>query len=224
MKQYFITATGTDIGKTLVTSAMTHQLRAAGKKVRAIKPVISGYDESNVAGSDTGELLRAQNLPFSPENIEKTSPWRFAAALSPDMAAEAEGAEVDFDALIYFCKMQDTDHLLIEGAGGVMTPLTKQHTMLDWMEALGAPVILVAGTYLGTLSHTLSAAHAILGRGLPFKDIILNTSPTSSASPSELGVTLRRLLPKTIMLHDIRRLDSSPDLWKYVPNLLPLLS
>src|ERR1700722_19843931 len=141
MKKYFITATGTDIGKTYITAALTERLRKEGKTVTALKPVISGFEADNIEKSDTGILLKAQDLPATA--LGTISPWRFRAPISPDMAAEDEGKQIDFSELITFCKKQkEKDYLLIEGAGGVMTPVDKAHTVLDWMAELGYEVIL----------------------------------------------------------------------------------
>ena len=88
------------------------------------------------------------------------SPWRFAAPLAPDMAAAREGRALDFDRPDRVCRHAidaRTDVLLIEGIGGIMVPLDERHTVLDWMVALRLPVLLVAGSYLGTISHTLTA-------------------------------------------------------------------
>jgi dethiobiotin synthetase len=72
----FITATGPDVGKTLVVAALIRHLRAMGHAVDAIKPIVSGYELAQAAASDPGTLIAALGLPFSPESIERTSPWR----------------------------------------------------------------------------------------------------------------------------------------------------
>ena len=78
------------------------------------------------------------------------SPWRFAAPLSPDMAASRERRSIPFDALVAHCRAASERRgvTLIEGIGGVMTPLDAEHTVLDWIAALGAPALLVVGSYL----------------------------------------------------------------------------
>ncbi|MCG8546580.1 MAG: dethiobiotin synthase, partial [Alphaproteobacteria bacterium] len=146
MKTLFVTSSGTGIGKTLVTAALCHQLRQAGTRVRALKPVISGFDAETEAESDTAVLLDSLGLPLSPETIEPMSPWRFAAPLSPDMAAVREGRTLDYDAIVQFCRDAaggPEDVVLVEGVGGVMVPLTERETVLDWMAAVGAPAAVV---------------------------------------------------------------------------------
>ena len=87
MTTLFVTATGTDVGKTFVTVKLVAELRAARRSVLALKPVASGFDPKNVAATDTGVLLDALGLTATPANLDSVSPWRFAAPLSPDMAA-----------------------------------------------------------------------------------------------------------------------------------------
>jgi dethiobiotin synthetase len=168
----FIAGTGTDIGKTFVACGL---LRARRGTVRALKPVASGFDPDRAWESDAGRLLAALGESPTPAAIARISPWRFAAPLSPDQAAAREGRAIDFDALLSFCRGElAAGPLLVEGVGGVMVPLTASATTLDWMEQLGWPVLLVAGAYLGTLSHTLTALDALGRRGLRVAALVVN--------------------------------------------------
>jgi dethiobiotin synthetase len=195
MAAWFVTATGTDIGKTYVTSGLVRHLRGAGKKVRALKPVASGFDAYALAQSDAGELLAAMGEPITEESVARISPWRFAAPLSPDMAAAREDRTIDLDALIAFCRAAAAPTLFIEGIGGVMVPLDAGHTVLDWMEALAFPLILVTGSYLGTLSHTLTAADVCRRRSLAIAALIVNESPDATVPLDETAASLARFLP-----------------------------
>lgn len=195
MSAIFVTATGTDIGKTYVTAGLIRALRAKGRAASALKPVISGFDMTAAETSDTCILLRAMGQPVTPEAIARLSPWRFRAPLSPDMAAARENCSVDFVELITFCRnaietAQDT--LFIEGVGGAMVPLDAQHTVLDWIAALDIPAILVAGTYLGTISHTLTALNAIASRDIAVRALVLNESENSSVPTAETLATIAR--------------------------------
>jgi dethiobiotin synthetase len=185
MSAYFITATGTEIGKTFVASGLIRHWRAAGRQVDARKPVATGFDPASAEASDAGVLLTALGRPVTPAEIERISPWRFAAPLSPDMAARGENRRIDFDALVAFSRntvSSNKDMLLIEGIGGVMVPLNGSHTVLDWMSALNIPLVLVTGTYLGSLSHTLSALDVLIRRGLDVKAIVVNETPGSAVT------------------------------------------
>ena len=160
MTAIFITGTGTGVGKTFVVASLIRHLRQLGRAVDAIKPIVSGYDPAQAAASDTGTLLAALGLPFSPEAVDRTSPWRFRAPLAPDAAAQVEGRSIDVDGVIAFCQSaieRHRDVLLIEGIGGIMVPLDQHRTILDVMMALRLPLILVTGSYPGTISHTLTA-------------------------------------------------------------------
>jgi len=191
----FITATGPDVGKTFVVASLIGHLRQIGHSVEAIMPVVSGYDPAQAAASDPGTLIAALGLPFSPESIERTSPWRFRAALSPDLAAGLEGRSIDVDAVIAYCKAAIEgrhDVLLIEGVGGVMVPLDEQRTILDVMMALRLPLILVTGSYRGTISHTLTALDSLLRRDMNVLTTIVCETPGSKVPLGDVVSSLAR--------------------------------
>jgi dethiobiotin synthetase len=177
MSAYFVTATGTDIGKTFVTAGLVRYLRERGGAVAALKPLVSGYDPSVVETSDPAVLLRALALPVTADEIARIAPFRFRAPLSPDIAAVREGRSIDFDALVAFTREHVTAHrgiLFVEGVGGIMVPLDAQRTVLDWMAALRLPVLLVVGGYLGSISHTLTALDVLARRKLSVRAIVVS--------------------------------------------------
>lgn len=179
MNAYFVTSTGTDIGKTFVTAGLIRYLRGAGQPINALKPVVSGYDSSVVETSDPAVLLKALGRQVTADEIAAVSPWRFRAPLSPDIAAAREGRSVDFDELIAFSRAAigtETGILFIEGVGGIMVPLDPKRTVLDWMAALGVPILLVVGGYLGAISHTLTALNVLTQRKLKLAAIVVSES------------------------------------------------
>lgn len=193
MAAFFVTGTGTDVGKTFVTAALARHFRATGRSASALKPVVSGFDPAAPAGSDPAILLEALGREISAQEIARLSPWRFRAPLSPDMAARAEGASADLTAIAGFCRRaieSAEDILLIEGVGGVMTPLDEEHTLLDLMTELAPPLILVGGSYLGAISHLLSAQDVLLRRKLDLRAIVVSESETSAVG---LDATLATL-------------------------------
>jgi dethiobiotin synthetase len=116
------------------------------------------------------------------------------------MAGARENKEVDFDALVAFCRDEVASRrgtLIIEGVGGVMVPLDKRHTVLDWMAALGIPAILVAGTYLGSISHTLTAAGAMTRAGVKIAALVVNDRGDGVVPMTDIAATLARFLPGT---------------------------
>ncbi len=205
-KTYFITATGTDIGKTWLTAGLLAACRAQGRPARALKPIMSGYDPARHADSDIAKINPPTPSPAlaggetvcataNECSVESISPWRFAAPLSPDRAAAKEGKAIDFAALVGWCRgeVETNDGLLlIEGVGGVMVPLTARHTVRDWIAALEIPALLVCGTYLGALSHTLTALVALRAVGVVPAMLIVNESAGSTVS---LEDTLASLTP-----------------------------
>jgi dethiobiotin synthetase len=187
----FVTGTGTDVGKTFLSAALIRHWRAAGHTVAAFKPVVSGFDPATPETSDPGVLLGALGRPTE---IETISPWRFAAPLSPDLAAAREGRALDFNAIVEFSRRAaaSADRVLIEGVGGVMVPLDDRHTVLDWMSALRLPLLLVAGSYLGTISHTLTALRVLAQRNLIIAAIAVSESATPGAPLDETIATIAR--------------------------------
>ncbi len=155
--KYFVTAIGTDSGKTLVSAILVKALQAD-----YWKPIQAGLPRdtdtvSALAGSTTST--------YHPEA------YLLKAPMSPHAAAAQEGIEID----IQHIKLPDTrKHLVIEGAGGVLVPLNKQHFVIDLASHLQAPVILVANLYLGSINHTLLTIQELKRREVPVKGIIFN--------------------------------------------------
>lgn len=196
MSALFITATGTEVGKTFVSCGLVRHLRAQGRRVSALKPVASGFDPAHPDESDSAALLAALGRAPAAETIVEISPWRFAAPLSPDMAARREGRAIDFSALVAFCarEIARADRVLIEGIGGLMVPLDDRHTVLDWIVALDVPIVLVAGSYLGSLSHTLTALDVLAARRREVAALVVSESVGSSVSLDETLDSLSRFV------------------------------
>lgn len=198
MSAFFITATGTDIGKTFVSAGLLRHWKKAGEPVEALKPVTTGFDVSEAEGNDAGILLKALGKPVTVEEIERVSPWRYAAPLSPDVASSRERRALPFDELVAFSQRAIQKHsskLLIEGVGGIMVPLNDRHTVLDWMMALNVPLVLVTGTYLGTLSHTLTCLDVLKRRELVIKALVVNETPGSPVPFSDTVARLKCFAP-----------------------------
>jgi dethiobiotin synthetase len=195
MPVLFVTGTGTDIGKTFVTTGLIRHFRGEGRTVSALKPIVSGFDPAAPAGSDPALLLDALGEPVTDESVARISPWRFRAPLSPNMAAAAEGRTIPFEAVVAYCReaIPDDDAiLLVEGVGGIMVPLDFHHTVLSLMVRLGVPLVLVGGSYLGTLSHVLTAQAVLLHRGLDLAAIVISESEGSTVPLDATLATLVR--------------------------------
>jgi dethiobiotin synthetase len=195
MSAVFVTATGTDVGKTFVVSGLIRRLRADGRPAHAIKPVVTGFDQHAWQKSDPAMLLAALARPISVDEAERISPWRFKAPLSPDMAARREGRTIEFEKVVAFCReaiARQRGIVLVEGIGGIMVPLDQNRTVLDWMSVLRQPIILVTGTYVGTISHTLTSLEVLARRNLDIAAVAVSESEASAASLEETVATLAR--------------------------------
>jgi dethiobiotin synthetase len=195
MPTIFVTGTGTDIGKTFVACGLIRSLRARGYAVSALKPIVSGFDPDRPSGSDPAHLLEALGEPVTAETLARLSPWRYRAPLSPDMAAAAEDRRVPFEAVDAHCREampDDETILLVEGVGGVMTPLDADHTVLNLAMRLGVPVVLVGGSYLGALSHVLTAQAVLDHRALDLAAIVISESEGSTVPLEATLETLAR--------------------------------
>ena len=220
MSKIFVTASGTGIGKTFVTRVLIYQLRACGRPVRALKPVATDFGTDGGEPSDTELLLRSLGLETDAKGIDAISPWRFSEPLSPNMAAARKQTSIAFEQLLSFCEASGEGELtLIEGIGGVMVPLDEEHCVLDWIAALGAPALLVVGSYLGTLSHTLTAAGMLRASGIEIAGIVVNESATQPVPTQETAEVIARFVP-TVPIRVLRRIERPED----APDLLPLLA
>ena len=207
MSALFITATGTDCGKTFVTAGLLRHLRALGLPARALKPVVSGFNEAAPEGSDPAELLAAMGQPLTPQTLAAAAPLRFKAPLAATMAARLEGRRLTLGDILHACQTAMLDPrgpLLIEGAGGVMSPFAEAATCLDAIKALGLPCLLVSGTYLGAISHTLTAVAAMQATGCAPRAIAVNESLGASVSLAETMAELAAFAPG-VALAPIRR-------------------
>lgn len=203
MTAYFVTSTGTDVGKTFVTAGLIRHLRVGGAAVDALKPVVSGYDSSVVETSDPAVLLAALGRPVSADEVERMAPWRFRAPLSPDLAAAREGRAVAFEQLIQFSRQainSTRGTLFIEGVGGIMVPLDGKRTVLDWMAALGIPLVLVVGGYLGTISHTLTALDVLRQRKLSIATIVVSESELNPVELEDTVASIARFAGDTAVV------------------------
>ncbi len=177
MKRLFVAGTGTDLGKTHIACALLRAAQARALSVDAFKPVVSGFDPAEPEVSDPARLAAAMGRP---EAWAEVSPRRYRAPLAPNLAARLEGETLAMTDLVEDCRTWLTachaDLALVEGAGGVMSPMTDNATNLDLMAALNLPVLLVAGSYLGTASHLLTALEVLRARGLTVAAVVVSES------------------------------------------------
>jgi dethiobiotin synthetase len=196
MKPWFVSATGTDLGKTYTLCALLRALRGRGAGVSVLKPVLSGFTADDLASTDSGRLLEAAGQAVTIESVARITPWRFVPPLSPDMAARRAGVTISLGDVQGFCTRAMAGDAInfVEGAGGIMSPLGTDFLNVDLARALDARVLLVAGGYLGTISHTLTALAALAQRGIEPGAIVLSGF---QAGPVGLEETRRSILMHT---------------------------
>lgn len=189
MRALFVAGTGTDVGKTWVAAALIRASIRRGLSVDALKPVVSGFDPEAPAGSDPAVLLEALGRPVTGSEIDRIAPFQYRAPQSPPLAARLQGERLEFTTVADACRSRlsrpDVEHLLIESAGGVMSPVSDERTCLDLAQALNLPVLLVGGSNLGAISHMLTAVEAVRSRGLPIAALVVSESLDSTAPLSE---------------------------------------
>lgn len=175
----FITATGTDVGKTLVTAGLLRWCIRRSLGAAVMKPVQTGAHrraDGSLTAPDLETVYRAAGLPLDAELRRQAAPCLYEPACSPHLAARQAGRPVDLAAILRSYHWLAARHpfVLVEGAGGVLVPLSERETMADLMAALQLPVLLVAHAGLGTLNHTLLSLEALRRRSLDVFGVILN--------------------------------------------------
>lgn len=179
MRGLFVTGTDTGVGKSVLSACLLAAMRAAGEPVRAYKPVLSGLQEISPEGEQGSwppdhELLGAA-AGMHPEDV---APLRFAAAVSPHLAAELAGRQIDPAQLLATARERARDAtLVLEGVGGLLVPLAGSYTVLDLASELGMPLLIAARPGLGTINHTLLTLAAARARGLQARAVVLTPWP-----------------------------------------------
>ncbi|MET0274241.1 MAG: dethiobiotin synthase [Phenylobacterium sp.] len=214
MTAIYIAGAHTDVGKTHVACAVIEAARGRGLAVDAFKPVASGFDPDDWGHSDPGRLLAALGRPHTQEALEAISPWRFAAPLAPPMAARLEARPLPLGPIAERCRRalaaSSASLFVIEGVGGLMSPIAEAATGLDLMLELRLPTVLVGGSYLGALSHTLTAVEVIRARGLPLSSVVISQDAEAEAPDfAETVATIRGFCGGTRVIAAPRGLPES---------------
>jgi dethiobiotin synthetase len=186
----FITGTDTGVGKTAVSCALLRKYVAAGSRAVGMKPVAAGGSEDN---DDLAALAAAGNVDAP---LSARCPYPFADAIAPHLAARAAGVAIDLHRIqrSYRELSAHADHIVVEGAGGALAPLSDRIDMLDIARALALPVLMVVGVRLGCLNHALLTSLAIRARGLKLVGWIANSIDPAMMCQDENVGTLERLL------------------------------
>jgi len=173
VKQYFVTGTDTGVGKTTVACAILSAARARGLRVEACKPV-----ETGCAPTASGALHPADAAALARAALGEDAP------LAPSVAAELENATIDIDLLergVRALRQRRPDLFLVEGAGGLLVPLTDTVVMADLAASLALSLLVVARDGLGTINHTLLTLEAAAHRNLAVAGVVLSAAVTGTS-------------------------------------------
>lgn len=180
----FITGTDTGVGKTIVAASLAKLLKDRGINVGVMKPAESGVANPSALGQDAALLKWAADSRLSNDEI---SPYRLKAALAPSVAAAEEKIRIDYSRLLQQAQKIIDEHefTIIEGAGGLMVPLSGGFLMADFAAALNLPLLVVCRPALGTINHTLLTLFAARTMGLPIAGYMLNRMPKQQSLAEE---------------------------------------
>jgi dethiobiotin synthetase len=191
MRGLFVTATDTGVGKTEVACALVSGARAAGLDVGAMKPAQSGLTPGEASDAE-----RLREAAGGADPLELVCPYQFEPPLAPGVAARLAGVEISLPRLVEAARTLASRHaaLVVEGAGGLLVPLTPSQTYADLAVALGLPVLVVARAGLGTVNHAALTIEALRARGLALAGVVLNrTGPGDDASVPYNAAEIERL-------------------------------
>lgn len=202
LRRLGVTGTDTGIGKTVVSSALAARARQLGLRVAAMKPVESGIDDRAVAAG-SAPLSDAERLRAACGNVDELSlirPYVLAEPLAPMVAAHRAGVSFDMGRLdaARHALEPERDLLLVEGAGGLLVPITRELSYAGLFARWECELVIVAGNRLGVLNHALLTVQAAEQSGLRVSAVVLTTM--SGAEPSVSEATnyevLQQLLPR----------------------------
>jgi dethiobiotin synthetase len=174
-KGFFITATDTGVGKTVVAAALVRALSREGLSVCGMKPVESGCKSKGGALIPAdGNFLKEVSEVSEP--ISSITPVRFKEPLAPLVAAKRKGIKIDLKKIwLKFRELSEKyDAVVVEGIGGLMVPIKEEYFVSDLASDIGLPVIVVASAYLGTINHTLLTVEHAQSKDLDVAGIIFN--------------------------------------------------
>ena len=170
---FFVTGTDTDIGKTYVCRVLADAF-ALFSPVTYMKPIAAGCGPN---GSDFDCVMRGRARPVCP--VRDHQPYRFKKACSPHLAASLAGRPISLRVILnayHTVRAAAQGVVLIEGAGGLMAPLSSRRFMIDLVKRIKAPVVLVTGPHLGTLNHTFLSIEALRSRQIPLAGVVVNNA------------------------------------------------
>ena len=184
----FVTGIGTEVGKTVVSAILTEALQAD-----YWKPVQAG-------DLDYSDTHKVKDMVSNSKSVFHDESFALNHPMSPHAAAERDGVEISLGEL----KIPETEnHIVIEGAGGLMVPLNRKDCIIDLIEDLGVEVVLVSRNYLGSINHTLLSVAALVSRGISIKGVIFNDEENVDTESVILKMTGLKCLGRVEMEEDL---------------------
>jgi dethiobiotin synthetase len=224
----FVTGTGTGVGKTVLSAALLAAIAAAGERVSAHKPVVTGTDDPPGEWPPDHELL-ARVAGMAPEEV---APLRYGPAVAPHLAAELAGKRIAPERIAATAEaaLRSADArgavLIVEGVGGLLVPLAEDLTVRDLAARLGLPLVIAASPGLGTINHTLLTLEAARAAGLDVCAVVLTPWPERPAAMEQSNrATIARLgdvevatLPRVLSAESAALADAGAQLpWQRWP-------
>jgi len=172
---FFVTGTDTGVGKTYVSTGIAAALKCRGMDVGVMKPAETGcrLRSGRLMPRDALQLMKSARVK---DPLSLVNPYRLRKPLAPSVAAERESKKIDPEKILkaFNVLRERHDFMIVEGAGGIMVPLSGRYTYLDLARSMGLPVLIVARPGLGTINHTLLTIAALKGRKIPIAGIVIN--------------------------------------------------
>jgi dethiobiotin synthetase len=202
LRGIFVTGTGTGVGKSIVSAAICAALAARGEKVAAFKPVITGLDQRADEWPLDDELLALH--ASAGQTREEISPHRFGPPVSPHLAAEMAGEQIEPLALAREARerAEKADALVCEGIGGLMVPLAGGFLVRDLAVELDLPIVIAAKTGVGTINHTLMTIESANAAGLNVTGVVMTPWPSD---PSDVERNNRETIERlgAVPVHEL---------------------
>jgi len=225
MKPLFITATDTDIGKTYVCAGLAHSLKKLDIDVGIMKPFACGVKQKT--GFSSNDLTILSKAAMVSDAEELLNPFFFPIPASPYTAAKNLGVKIDIDYLMKCFRKLDKIHdvMLVEGIGGIMTPILKDYAIIDLIKDLEANTIIVTSSKIGTINHTIMTCNMCKNMKIPVKGLIINNFDSTGYPVSDLERDLNALtdLPVLCSLPHMQKFNLN-DYAKMIENKMDLLS
>jgi dethiobiotin synthetase len=197
---YFITGTDTEIGKTLISSALLYALAQQGVRAAGMKPVAAGAELRDGVwhNEDADRIASAANVAVP---AELATPYLLREPAAPHIVADLEGVDINIDHIrsCYDRVSGMADAIVVEGVGGFRVPLSKRYDTADLAQQLGLPVILVVGLRLGCINHALLTAEAIAARGLVLAGWVANVVDLEMSFGMDNITALTERLPAPLL-------------------------